>query len=106
MMGYAYLAKCKKCGHKFMVHVGPSFTALMLHCDKCGREKRVSLMKIDNFIEKHKEEGKKLSYEEIVEKIAGKCKCGGHFKIDAPPRCPKCGSTDLEDTGEVNMLYD
>ena len=105
-MGYAYRARCKKCGHKFMVHDGPGFHFVVLRCDKCGREKTVERIKILEFIEKHKKDREKFTEITAAEKIAGKCKCGGHFKVDAPPRCPKCGSTDLEDTGEVSMLYD
>ncbi|MFZ0926434.1 MAG: hypothetical protein WCE82_12175 [Halobacteriota archaeon] len=30
-----------------------------------------------------------------VEKYAGKCACGGSFKVNAPPRCPQCKSSDV-----------
>ena len=30
-----------------------------------------------------------------IEKYAGKCTCGGSFKVNAPPRCPQCKSSDL-----------
>ena len=30
-----------------------------------------------------------------AEGYAGGCACGGHFKIDASPRCPRCRSADL-----------
>jgi ABC-type ATPase with predicted acetyltransferase domain len=30
-----------------------------------------------------------------VEKYAGKCTCGGSFKVNAPPRCPQCKSSDV-----------
>jgi hypothetical protein len=46
-------------------------------------------------------------YHRAVERLAGDCRCGGHFSFDAPPRCPKCGSTALEnDPDKPPMLYD
>jgi hypothetical protein len=54
--------------------------------------------------------GEPLSEEEyhiIVEQIAGACSCGGSFKFDAPPRCPKCRSTKLEyDPRGSSLMYD
>ena len=118
-MGRQYDAKCKKCGKKFTVRDGGGFIFHLLHCDKCGREKSISFDEIGEphlrYIKgldipyciatsKHDEDiqknypGEPLSEEEYnkaVEKKAGKCDCGGRFRFDALPRCPKCGSLDL-----------
>lgn len=45
-------------------------------------------------------------YDSAVEQIAGKCKCGGNFRIAAKPRCPKCHSTDFKDSGGTMFFYD
>jgi hypothetical protein len=46
-------------------------------------------------------------YHAAVEQIAGSCGCGGSYKFRAPPRCPKCKSTELEeyDAGPY-IMYD
>ena len=36
-----------------------------------------------------------------------RCECGGRFTQSAPPRCPKCGSTDVERDPEGDeIMYD
>jgi len=129
-MGHAYQAKCKKCGHEFNVEEGGGFLFHLLRCDKCGKTKSINFdelgeshskyikglivpysvatSKQDKYIQENYP-GESISEEEYhseVEKIAGKCKCGGQFTFEAPPRCPKCKSMDIEDTGKVVMLYD
>ena len=39
------------------------------------------------------------------EAAAGNCECGGNFRLDAPVRCPKCRSAEI-DEGEVTVYYD
>lgn len=34
------MTECSKCGTKFKVSEGGGFTFHVLHCDKCGMEKR------------------------------------------------------------------
>jgi len=31
-----------------------------------------------------------------IEKLLGKCKCGGQYSFDAPIRCPECKSIEIE----------
>ncbi|MGZ4930442.1 MAG: hypothetical protein ACXV48_05595 [Halobacteriota archaeon] len=58
--------------------------AHLLHCDRCGEERWVNPMDVD------------LNWRDTTaEGYAGGCACGGHFRIDAPSRCPRCGSADL-----------
>ncbi|QKG78741.1 hypothetical protein [Tenuifilum thalassicum] len=129
-MGYEYKAKCKKCGKKFIVREGGGFFFHLLHCEKCGKEKSLMFNKIgdahfqylkglnqpysiatsssDKLIqETYPGEAISIeSYDDIVEKVAGLCKCGGQFRLDAPARCPKCKSTDYENTYEHGLCYD
>jgi hypothetical protein len=35
------------------------------------------------------------------------CDCGGRFTSEAPSRCPRCRSTELErDPGGLEIMYD
>ena len=40
------------------------------------------------------------------EEYAGKCECGGNYTMDAPPRCPNCGSTNFERDHTKDLMYD
>jgi hypothetical protein len=131
-MGHSYKAKCNNCGHKFTASDGGGFRFHLLHCDQCGKEKSVGFDKLGDThlrylkglsrpyavatseYDKHVQEnypGEPLDekeYNRLVEQFAGKCKkkgCNGHYRFDAPPMCPKCGSIELEE-GEVTVLYD
>jgi len=35
-------------------------------------------------------------YHELVEQTLDPCRCGGTFRFDAPARCPKCRTTELD----------
>jgi hypothetical protein len=119
-MGSSFGAICKSCNHKFTVCEGGGFLFHLLHCDKCGKDKGIGFGEIgtphlryikglpgpyciataeqDKYIRENFP-GETLSeeeYNDIVEKIAGKCECGGQFKFDAPSRCPKCNSTEYD----------
>jgi len=129
-MGSTYGATCKKCGKTFEYNEGGGFVFHLLRCDKCGKEREIGFEEIG---EPHKKYIKGLSvpyssassesdediqknypgdpiteeeYHLEVEKMVGDCKCGGTFRFDAPPRCPKCKSTDLEDDPGMMVLYD
>lgn len=128
-MGEAYLARCKKCGFEFSVRTGAGFHFHLLTCDKCAKTKSISFDKIGEphlrFIKglrgpycmatadsdrkiQENYPGEPLTeseYRAMVEKMAKKCRCGGKFKFDAPPRCPKCRSTRIEKKEEV-CTYD
>jgi len=130
-MGREYGVICRKCGQKFSVSEGGGFVFHLLHCDRCGRERSISFEDIgephlrylkglpgpyaiatsdhdENVRENYP--GEPISEEEYhaaVEKLAGKCRCGGEFRFGAPPRCPECGSADLEeDTDGEEVCYD
>ena len=106
-MGQQYGAICNNCGEKFTARDGGGMNFYLLHCDLCGKEKRVGLDEIRNL----KLEGKKLSSKQKAEYIAGECYCEGdekgQYKIDAPIRCPNCGSKDYKrDPSEPVAFYD
>ena len=106
-MGYAYTGQCKECGLEFDVNDGGGFLVRQLRCEVCGREKLVGLDEIE---QAHKALMERLITEEEyqlkVEEKAGRCKCGGHHRFNAPIRCPKCKSTEIEDTGKNGIYYD
>jgi predicted Zn-ribbon and HTH transcriptional regulator len=35
---------------------------------------------------------------QAIESIVGRCSCGGSFGLEAPIRCPSCGSTNVQHT--------
>ena len=127
-MGTTYQATCLKCGHSFEAREGGGFHFHLLHCDKCGREKiirfrdlgelQMAFMKgmdfayssgSHEFDEKAREfQGEPIDvevYEQKVEEIAGKCRCRGHYQLEAKVRCPKCRSDEIEN-GITLVMYD
>jgi ribosomal protein S27E len=89
-----------KCGHIYMAIEGCGWSFFVLHCDRCGKYKDVPFFLIQNITGKEDYRG------EVAEEIAGYCNCGGHYRMDAPIRCPKCGSTRYEETGGYSCLFD
>lgn len=130
-MGSLFGGVCNQCGENFEVHDGGGFSFHLLHCDKCGSDKSVDFdglgeahfryikglpgpyaiatSKNDKYIQDNYP-GTPLSedeYHAVVEDVAGACECGGHYKFDAPARCPKCKSTDFRpDPDFGNICYD
>ncbi len=129
-MGCSYHVKCKQCGYDFDVNSGGGFFFHLLHCDSCGEDKSIGFDEIgephlryvkglpgpycvvSSSLDKHIKDnypGEPMSDEEYhaaVEQISGGCSCGGSYKFDAPPRCPKCKSADLESDANLFLLYD
>ena len=128
-MGEERRAICNKCRHRFSVNIEGGFRFHLLHCDRCGGEKAIDFDTLgeihlqylkglqgpysvatadyDRDVQKNYA-GAPLSeedYESKVEEFAGKCRCGGWYKFNAPPRCPKCKSSDLS-MGKVLTHYD
>lgn len=84
-MGRSFDAICQDCGTHFFVSEGPDMRFFLLHCDQCGREKAVGT---DEIIAAH------LSWDDGkgINKLAGKCSCGGSYDVNAKARCPRCRS--------------
>lgn len=128
-MGYSSEATCRACGHTFTVSKGGGFAFHLLRCDRCGRERSVSFEELGEAHLRYRKglpgpysiatqegddqgrthhPGPSMSEEEYnreVEMVGGDCECGGNYRIDTPPRCPSCRSTDLA-SGEPTVFYD
>ena len=113
---------------------GGGFNFELVRCDKCGKTKSITFEKLDKLRQKyrqrvlkslqgpfpiatpeHDEEvrrqalaGAKSGFDSNreINMVAGKCRCGGKFSLDAPPRCPKCHSTRIENNNNSVTLYD
>lgn len=117
-MGSQYGVICKDCGKKSMVSKGGGFTFHLLHCNKCGDEKEISFDELGDIqiryekrfnteVEKEAETLTEKEYQKLVEQFAGKCKCGGKYKFNAPPRCFHCKSKNIEfDHDNPGLMYD
>jgi hypothetical protein len=122
-MGERVCAKCLDCANEFELNLGPGFFFELLRCDQCGAEKGVNYPEIvelcEGYLKRNPAEQRPemtqsqppveaLANEEYyreIEEYAGKCSCGGQFMFQAPPRCPKCHSTNIE-KGETLLVYD
>jgi len=130
-MGVQFTGICTDCGTRFAVNEGGGFFFHLLHCDNCGHEKTVGFGELG---ETHARYLKGLSgpysiataeleermkacckgdpltqdvYHVEVEKHAGVCACGGQYRLDAPPRCPHCASTNYSaDPKGIQVMYD
>lgn len=102
-MGKRYTAICNDCNEKFIVRRGGGLFFHLLHCDTCGKEKTISIGDL-------RVEDRTMTEVERVEYLAGQCSCGdppGGYKVGAPPRCPKCRSTEHKmDPSEPMAMYD
>jgi hypothetical protein len=120
-------ATCLDCGTRFTVQSGGGFLFHVLHCDSCGETKSVAFTDLGPLYERHLR-GFPISpgmsaeqherhiqellahapqpYDDLgIEAILGKCHCGGRFRFQAPPRCPQCHSTSVEQ-GRIVESYD
>jgi len=119
-MGAEYRGRCNACGTTFTYKESGGFCFHVLRCDTCGRSKMVEHDKPDgpdalfsrdlsSDLESPADEpagpidrGTDVA---AVERKVRPCRCGGRYRFDAPPRCPRCRSTDI-DRGEITLLYD
>ncbi len=130
-MGSSRSMICANCRHHFGVNEGGGFFFHLLHCDRCGWTKSIGFDELGDLHSaylkglpgayaiisrqhdlqvKAEYSGPPLSepeYHAAVETSLKRHNCGGRFRFDAPPRCPKCRSTELEPDpdGSVTM-YD
>jgi hypothetical protein len=131
-MGQNFIAKCLNCSRTFSISLGGGFFFHLLHCNKCGREKRIGFKQLgelhlrylkgltipycmvssehDRYVRENMpvEPISGMEYYKQVEKIVGRCWWClglGKFNINAPPRCPKCRSSNF-DKIVSGILYD
>ncbi len=127
-MGEIVRTQCLECGERFELSRGGGFRFHQLGCDTCGE----TTIGFAALVDLHRRYVKGLSgpcclataeedarvreepgiepiskeeYHRQVERLVGKCVCGGRFTFAAPPRCPKCRSTRLA-KGTVVIFYD
>jgi hypothetical protein len=71
-----------------------------VECRDCGSEFDENIQKnaeIEPISEKE--------YHRAIDDYAGKCDCGGKYKMKTIPRCPKCRSIKLKQIDSI-CLYD
>ena len=125
-MEHSEIVICSDCGHRHRVMTGPGMKFLLLHCDKCGRDQGVGFEALAPWLDKtplgvgpydldrarDKDwppavRSKRRKLRNRVERLVGPCPCGGAFRLDAPARCPECGSDKYSpDPGGEHILYD
>lgn len=124
---------CKWCGAHFSVRRGGGFFFDLLHCDACGAARSVSHQQLGEihlgFVKglpgpyavsraamdrriQREFPGNALTtaeYHAAAEATLEPCECGGHFRYEAPARCPSCRATDEQwdlDRAAGRMFYD
>ena len=128
-MGQIVRTACLECGERFEMSRGGGFKFHQLGCDTCGKTTAIGFAALGDLHRRYlkglsgpyclvtAEDNARLreesgivpisteEYHRRVERLAGKCVCGGRFTFAAPPRCPKCHSMRLAE-GEVVICYD
>jgi predicted Zn-ribbon and HTH transcriptional regulator len=131
-MGHTAEGKCLECGEEFEFSQGGGDEFHLVRCDKCGETKSLALEEIpfeelwERKIRYEKGQvtryftvaeldklarirrGERISkdeYNAAVELVAGRCGCKGKYTLNAPPRCPKCRSTNISE-GRTIIYYD
>lgn len=131
-MGTGHETKCNDCHNEFEVRFGDCIDAEMLRCWRCGHTIWITYETMGLFtlrlwatanrrdyahglwqfpeLEKIAETNPELpllshaGYRRALQRRAGRCKCGGPYRVTAPARCPRCRSTSLT-FGEVCCYY-
>lgn len=128
-MGHSVEAKCLDCGEHFTIDYDGGFSFHLIRCDRCGKTKSIGFDKLgelhlryvkglpgpysitssemDEYIRNNAnvEPISKEEYYAGVKAFARKCKYGGRFTFDAPPRCPECRSTKIQES-DITVMYD
>ena len=130
-MGILRSMICGNCLHHFAVSKGGGFSFHLLRCDRCGGTKNIDFTELGDLhsaylkglsgphavVSRQRDlrvnaghSGPPLSgpeYHAAVENSLEPHDCGGRFRFDAPPRCPKCRSTEMElDPHGQEIMYD
>ena len=103
-MGASYEAVCRACGHTFSARLGGGWNFILVRCTECGRSKTHD-KDAHNEPDKGASGPASAANQRANHPAAGRCQCGGEYTEDAPVRCPRCKSTDIE-IGEPDILYD
>jgi hypothetical protein len=128
-LGSSSAAQCLDCKGQFTVDHGGGFRFHQLRCVRCGQATTIGFDELGDlhvrylkgserpytlvfegehrYVREHVDV-EPLSSEEYyaaVAAAAGNCDCGGTLSFDAPARCPKCGSAQIEE-GPPLVCYD
>ncbi len=112
---------CRRCGHFFEVeNPAPGDKVDLLRCNRCGRTRYIPFEETTALLEQVAAERRSREnfplefmgnemlldsngeprwlwgFYRKLEEYAGECTCGGSFRRHAPPRCPQCGSQDID----------
>jgi len=107
-MGHEVESKCLDCGTTYTVKQGGGFSSHLVRCDKCGRTKSIGFDELDELqlrylkglkgpycvvSSEHEEHVRKHlpvepidEYHSGINAMAGKCRCGGKYNLNTPPR--------------------
>lgn len=96
-MGVSYVLICQNCNNQYRLNKGPGMLFHFLRCKLCGQETRIDMRTVNDAQLGPNYEG--------IDKLVGKCSCGGDFAVDAEPRCPECGSDKYEPEPEGHGTY-
>lgn len=122
-MAHVYHTECLDCREVFTVARGGGFYFYIVRCDTCGQSRNVPLPHLRlrtpggssgiSSPEYHGDDrehapvgpGSQDERHRRIEARVGRCRCGGQFSPDAPPRCPKCRSARLKE-GPIFLFTD
>ena len=123
-----FKAKCRECRISFTVLRGGGIFYHLVRCENCGKTKAIDFddeqylrclkglgmpycvasSEHDRYMQEHVqvEPISEDEYNRGIDAIAGTCLCGGKYCLDAPPRCPKCRSTRIDEDEIPIRHYD
>lgn len=105
-MGAVHNPNCRSCGHAWQNElVGALMFAGAYRCTGCSRVQMIGADRIHTrrIMPKRRTPNLYDLPDRIVDRMLGRCGCGGSYRPRAPVRCPECNSDDV-DLGEV-MAY-
>jgi hypothetical protein len=107
-MGQQFGAICGSCGHHFDVRKGGGFVFELLQCDTCSNTRSVGHAEVWGPYQAYRRSpAAEQDHYHALQKHAGRCRCDGHFLLSAPPRCPRCRSTEYQvDPDSPSIMYD
>jgi hypothetical protein len=120
-MGYQVEARCGSCGSSFTAECEGGMFYHLVRCDACGKIRHIAFAELGllhlrylkgmprpygvKIEEREIEPISEDEYYSAVEATAGTCVCGGNYCLDAPLRCPACGSERIEE-GKIVEVFD
>jgi predicted Zn-ribbon and HTH transcriptional regulator len=104
-VGYIVEPTCRACGHRWDNElIGGTMLVGVYRCDRCGKGDGVGIEDLQRAGLYPLRSPWNLNRRD-ARKVLGLCTCGGAFAADAPVRCPKCGSDEV-DVGGPTMMVD